>query len=133
MFNVYCSKGLKFLTRIRIGLHHLADHTFRHNFQHCVNPTCSCSQKTETFFPASLFSFTNYHCARQILFKKVNKIDSTVLKQTDQVITKLLLFGNEKLKAARKKSISMSTIEFLQALERFKTSIFNKSLMELYL
>ena len=46
--------------------------------------------------------------------------------QNDQVITKLLLFGNEKLKVAQNKSILTSTIEFLQATERFKTSLFNQ-------
>ena len=41
MFNVDCSKELKFLTRIRLGLSHLADHKFRHNFQDCINPVAS--------------------------------------------------------------------------------------------
>ena len=34
-------------------------------------------------------------------------------------------FGNEKLKAGQGKSIMMSTIEFLQATEGFKASLFN--------
>ena len=124
MFNIESSEGLKFLTRIRLRLSHLADRKFRHNFQYCVNPICKCCQEieTSTYF---LLHCSNDHCARQTLFKKINKIDSTVLKQNDQVITKLFLFGNEKLKVARKKSILTSTIEFLQATERFKTSLFN--------
>ena len=32
VFNVESSEGLKFLTRIRLGLSHLADHEFKHNF-----------------------------------------------------------------------------------------------------
>ena len=48
-----------------------------------------------------------------------------MLKQNDQVITKLLLFSNKKPKAVQTKSVLMSTIEFLQATERFKTSLFN--------
>ena len=124
MFNVDSSEGLKFLTRIRLGLTHLADHEFRDNFQNCVNPICSCSQEIEisTYF---LLHCSNYHCARQTLFDKVNKIDSTILKQNEQVITKLLSFGNQKLKASQNKSILTSTIEFLQATERFKTSLIN--------
>ena len=42
-----------------------------------------------------------------------------------QVITKFLLFGDKKLIAAQNKSLLTSTIEFLQATERFKTSLFN--------
>ena len=68
---------------------------------------------------------SNYHSARQTLFEKVKRIDSSILKQSDWVITKILLFGDEKLKAALNKSIMLSTIEFLQATKRFKTSLFN--------
>ena len=118
MFYVDNREGLKFLTTIRLGLSHLADHNFRHNFQDCVNPICSCGQEIEISIHF-LLQCSNYHCTRQTLFKKINKIDSTILKQNDQVITKLLFFGNEKLKAAQNKSILTSTIESLQATERF--------------
>ena len=77
MFNVDSSQGLKFLTRVRIGLSHLADHKFTHNFQDYVNPICSCGQEIKT---PTHFLLTVYHCARQTLFEKVNKIDSTILR-----------------------------------------------------
>ena len=70
VFNVDSSEGLKFLTRIRLGLSHLADHKFRHNFQDCINPVYSCGQEIETS--------THYHCARQTLFEKVKKINLTI-------------------------------------------------------
>ena len=41
-------EGLKLLTRVRLGLSHLADHKFRNNFQYCLNPTCRCGQEIET-------------------------------------------------------------------------------------
>ena len=125
MFNVDSSEGLKFLTRIRLGLSHLADHKFRHNFQDCVYPVCSCGQgiETSTHF---LLHCSNYHCARQTLIEKRKKIDSNILKENDQLIKNFLLFGDEKLKAAQNKSILTSTIEFLLATVRFNTSLFNK-------
>ena len=50
--------GLKFLTRMRLGLSHLADHRFRHNFQDCLNPIYSCGQEIEqqaiSFFTISI-------------------------------------------------------------------------------
>ena len=124
MFNVDSSEGLKFLTRIRLGLSQVADHKFIHNFQDCVNLVCSCGQEIETSTHFLLHCF-NYHRARQTLFEKVKKIDSSILKQRDQVKTKILLFGDEKLKAAQNKFILTSTFEFLQSPERFKTSLFN--------
>ena len=56
VFNVDSSEGLKFLTRIRLGLSHLLGHKFSHTFQDCVNLINSCSQKieTSTHFPLSL-------------------------------------------------------------------------------
>ena len=110
MFHIDSSEGLKFLTRIRLGLSHLADHKFRHNFQDCVNPICSCGQEIETS-THFLLHCSNYHCARQTLFEKINKIDSNILKQNNQFITKLWSFGNEKLKAAQNKSILTYAIE----------------------
>ena len=56
--------------------------------------------------------------------EKVSKIDSTIWKQIEQVITNILLSDIEKLKAGQNKSILMSTIELLQAIRRFKT-LFN--------
>ena len=47
VFNVDSSEGSKFLTRMRLGLS-LANHEFRHHFQDCVNPMCSCGQEIET-------------------------------------------------------------------------------------
>ena len=39
--------GLKFLTRLLLGFSHLNEHRFRHDFQGCMNPLCSCCWKTE--------------------------------------------------------------------------------------
>ena len=123
MFNVDSSEELKFLTRVRLGLSQVADHKFIHNFQDCVNLVCSCGQEIETSTHFLLQCF-NYHRARQTLFEKVKKIDSSILKQRDQN-KNFALFGDEKLKVAQNKSILTSTFEFLQSTERFKTSIFN--------
>ena len=46
-YNIHNPIGLKFLTRLRIGLSHLSKHKFKHNFKDCVNPLCSCSLEIE--------------------------------------------------------------------------------------
>ena len=98
MFDADSNEGLKFITRIRLGLSHLADHKSRHNFKDFIKPVCSCDQEIETS-THFLIHFSNYYCARQTVFEKVKKVDSSMLKRNDQFITKFLLFGNEKLKA----------------------------------
>ena len=54
-------EGLKLLTRIRLGLSHLPDHKFRHNFQDCLNSICSCRQEIEITSHILLHSL-NYRC-----------------------------------------------------------------------
>ena len=44
---------LKLLRRFRLGLSHLRDHKFKHNFLDTINPLCSCgsnSKMTSHFF-----------------------------------------------------------------------------------
>ena len=54
MFNVHNPHGVKLLTRLRVGLSHLREHNFRHNFQDSLDPFCNCGRHIETtihFFP----------------------------------------------------------------------------------
>ena len=39
---------LKLLTRLRIGLSHLNEHRFNHNFQNSINSLCNCSLEIES-------------------------------------------------------------------------------------
>ena len=40
IFNVHNAKGIKPLTRLRVGFSHLKEHKFRHNFVDAINPLC---------------------------------------------------------------------------------------------
>ena len=55
LFNISDSLGIKLPTRLRLGLRHLREHKFNHNFQDTINPLCSCSLESE--------SFTHFFCA----------------------------------------------------------------------
>ena len=54
---------------MRLGLSHLVDHRFRHHFQDCLNPICSCGQEIETAVHF-LHPCLNYRCARKTFFEK---------------------------------------------------------------
>ena len=43
IYNIHDPMAIKYLTRLRLGLSHLNDHKFRHNFQDCLNPLRPCS------------------------------------------------------------------------------------------
>ena len=48
IYNINNPVGLKLLTRLRLGLSHLDEHRFNHNFQNCINPLCHCSLEIES-------------------------------------------------------------------------------------
>ena len=47
VFSVADTYGIKLLTRLHVGLSHLREHKFRHNFQDIINPLCYCSVEIE--------------------------------------------------------------------------------------
>ena len=47
VFNCHNPKGIKLLTRLRLGLSHLREHKFKHGFLDSLNPICSCGQNIE--------------------------------------------------------------------------------------
>ena len=57
-FDCHNLKGIKLITRLRLGLSHLREHKFKHSFQDTINPLCNCSQDIESstniFPPLSL-------------------------------------------------------------------------------
>ena len=48
VFGVANKYGIKLLTRLRVGLSHLKEHKFRHNFRDTINPLCSYSLEIES-------------------------------------------------------------------------------------
>ena len=48
IYGIHHLLGLKLLTRLRLGLSHLNEHSFKHNFKNCINPLCTCSPKVES-------------------------------------------------------------------------------------
>ena len=121
VFEINNPYGLKLLTRLRLGLSHLRYHKFRHNFQDCINPICVCGLEIETT-THFLLHCPLFQCARQSLLTNIKKIDESILKKHDELITKTLLCGDDKFDLSCNKSIISSSIEFIVSIER-STSI----------
>ena len=73
----YNPKGIKFVTRLRLGLSPLREHKFKHSFRDTVNQLCSCGLDIETsshyFLHCPLF-----HVERATLLNNINEIDCTI-------------------------------------------------------
>ena len=114
--------GLKLLTKLRFGLSHLYCHKFRHNFQDCINPICVCGLEIETA-THFLLHCPFFQCVGQSLLTNIKKINESVLKKHEELITKILLYGGDKSDLICNKSIISSTIEFTVSTEIFSNSL----------
>ena len=79
VFNCHNCKGIKYLTRLRLGLSHLCEHKFKYSFQDTLNPFCLCGLdvQTNTHFRLYCLLFSNQRCT---LLSTVNDIDSSFSK-----------------------------------------------------
>ena len=79
LLNVSDSLRIKLLTRLRLGLSHLREHKFNHNFQDTINPLCPCSLESEstTHFFLRCQNFTDL---RKCLMNELIKTDSCIRK-----------------------------------------------------
>ena len=114
--------GIKFITRLRLGLSHLREHKFKHNFQDTLNPICSCGRDTETT-SHFLLHCPNYVNERMILLNTIRAIDSSILDLDENQITETLLYGNNLLRKTINTSILNATINFLICTKRFDESL----------
>ena len=87
------NEGLKLLTCLRLGLSHLNDHKFNHNFRDCINPLCLCN--------LSIGNNVNFflHChhfslQRQTPMNNIKSIDKDIINETDSDLVNILLFGS---------------------------------------
>ena len=108
-FDINNPYGLKLLRRLHLDLSHLRYHKFRHNFQDCINAICDCSLETETITHFLLHCLL-FRSARQSLLMNIKKIDESILKKHDELITKTLLYGDDKFALSCNKSIISSTV-----------------------
>ena len=116
LFNVSDRLGIKLLTRLRLGLSHLSEHNFNHNFQDAINPLCPCSLESEstTHFFLRCQNFTDL---RKCLMNNLIKIDSCILTLDEKSLTKLLLYIDDRYDC--KTNIILASINFIHSSKRF--------------
>ena len=79
IYGIHHPLGLKLLTRLRLGLSHLNEHKFKHNFKNCINPLCTCFLEDES--TKHFFLHCHYYSALRISFlNDLNNISHYFLK-----------------------------------------------------
>ena len=114
--------GLKLLTMLRLGLsHHPNEHKFNRNFRDCWNPLCPRSLEVES--SSHFFLHCHYHIdIRKTLFHELQSADENFLKQSDNEIVELFLYGCKKFNFQQNCSLLESAIKFILKSERFNGS-----------
>ena len=124
VYNIFDPIGLKFLTRLRLGFSHLNEHRFRHNFQECINPLCSCSLETENTLHYLLHCH-HFSQNRINLMNSVNSVFENFDILSDNIKTDVLLYGDPRLDGESNKIILEAVISYIKTSERFTGSIFD--------
>ena len=122
VYNIHNPVGLKYLTRLRLELSHLNAHKFKHSFQDCINPLCSCSLEPESnahFF----LHCRHYTLLRADLMNDLKLVDENILRLSENSFVQLLLFGDQKYTSVENCQILNASIKFILRSERFKVSL----------
>ena len=123
IFGIHHPVGLKYLVCLRLGLSHLNEHNFRHNFLDTLNPLCSCSLDVET--TAHFFlRCHNYAAIRTTLLNDLKLIDDSIPDLSDNLLVNLLLFGDQKFNPTENFHILNTSIDYILKSERFDGPLF---------
>ena len=101
--------GIKYITRVRLGLSHLREHKFNNSFQDTLNPIRNCVESAIHFF----LHCPLYSNKRRTLLNSSANIDHTLLNNTDFSLTQILLFCNTAFNAIENTKIINLTIDFV--------------------
>ena len=117
--NIHDPVGIKYLTRLWLGLSHLNEQKFKHIFQDCLNPLCSCSLEVETTNHYFLH-FHYYSDIRKTLLNSVKEITNKCLSDfSDETLVNLLLYGNSIYSLEENKEVIKASINFILSSQRF--------------
>ena len=123
VYNIFYPQGLKLLTRLRLGFSHLNEHRFRHNFQECINPLCSCSLEIADT-SHYLLHCPNFSRYRIDLMNSVNSVRDHFESLSDSSKRDILLYGDSRLDTNKNKFILLATINYIKHSDRFSGSLF---------
>ena len=123
VFGIFSPLGLKLITRLRLGLSHLNEYRFNHNFSDCINPLSICNLDIESTLHYFL-NFNYYNSARISLLNDLNSVDRTLYHLSDLSLVNVLLYGGPQFDDSQNAFISNSSIKYILICERFSGRLF---------
>ena len=117
VYMIHHPRGLKLLTRLRLGLSHLREHKFRHNFN---DPFCLCGTNNLETSEHFLLHCPTYAYLRHKLFDNLHNNNMLLLPLEKSLIIQILLHGSDNYNPSMNKVIISTVIDFIIQSKRFK-------------
>ena len=122
IYNIFHPKSLTFLTRLRLGLAHLNEHTYHQFFQYCLNLVSSSSLEIgDTSHYISHYYHFSHHPV--VLMKSAKSICNNFEPMPNKVKEDLLLCGDSRFDENKNEVILKV---FIKNTERFSRYLFDK-------
>ena len=124
-FNFHNPRGIKLLSRLRLGLSHLRECKFKHSFQDSLNPFCNCGKSEVETSSHYLLHCSNYSEERLALLNTVRNIGMSILQLSDSKFTSVLLFSDTSFDNNKNTFILYGTIDYIISIGRFDVPLFS--------
>ena len=123
ILNIHDQVGIKLLTRLRLGLSHLREHKFRHNFEDILNPLCSCCIEGETTLHCFILC-QFFNDIRETLMNDLMNTNRSLPSLSKDKLISILLYGSNAFDIKKNLKILICTIQFIKDSHRFDNSLF---------
>ena len=120
------SKGIKLITRLRLGRSHLQEHRFKNKFQDSLNLFSNFCLDIESTVHYLLYC-PRYITERRTLLSTIENIHNNLLDLCNPVLGKTLLFERNWFDANANINVVNATIEYTLSTKRFKELLFQWS------
>ena len=123
VYNICYPNGLKLLTRLRLGLSHLNEHRFNHNFKNCINPLCTCSLEVES--TSHFFLHCHYYDSiRHIMFNELCEVHVNLPNASNKELVNILLHGSSLFSYSQNQFVLNSSIWYIIDSNHFIVDLF---------
>ena len=107
LYKIHDPSGVKFLTRLRLGLSHLSKHRLNHNFENWINSLCSCSLDVES----TKYFFLHCHHYTNIFKILLNTVKPIVNNRILNILNdNFFIFGNCRFSLQMNSSIIKASV-----------------------
>ena len=119
VFSINNPYGIMHVTRLRVGLSHLKEHKFRHNFQDTTDPFCDCRSGSVEDSKHYLLHCSNFNSQRLDLFNGLSNSSISLLPFNSDTLLFILLYGFPQFTDAENNSIISAVIKYIIDSDRF--------------